>query len=98
MVTQQEREEVVFAGTAKERQLAERVLGLLRARGRFMATDAPIRVSISSLAGFFSGQGDEAAVAGLDAAVAANSDVFAVEEVQGERLLVTTRAGRVPVA
>ena len=97
MVLQQEREQVVFVGTPEERQLAERVLGLLRARGRFMAADAPIRVSMGSLVEFLTGQGEAAAAERLDAAVAANPGVFAVEEIEGERLLVSTRAGRVPV-
>jgi hypothetical protein len=98
MVTQEERTEVRFAGSAEERALAERVLGLLRARGRFMAADVPIRASLASIAEFLTSQGDAAAADRLDAAIAANPDVFAVEGEGDNRLLVTTRGGRLHVA
>ncbi|CAA9577022.1 MAG: FIG00502883: hypothetical protein [uncultured Thermomicrobiales bacterium] len=96
MVTQEVRVEVRFAGTSDEQALAERLLGLLRARGRFQSAGTPIRVSLSSIGEFLTSQGDAAAAAALGAAVAANPAVFAVEERNGEQLVVTTTAGRAP--
>ncbi len=96
MVTQLERVDVEFAGSAEERRLADRVFGLLSARGRFMSADAPIRVSFASVVEFLTGQGETAAAELLEAAVAANPAVFGVEAVGGDRLLVTTRAGHTP--
>jgi len=103
MVSQQEREgtsaAVEFVGKKAEQATAAKVFGLMRARGRFMADDAPIRVSLDSVAEFLAGQdGVDAAAArsAIEAAVAANPAVFMIEERDGARLLVTTRGGRLP--
>lgn len=103
MVSQQEQvtEEIRFDGSPGERALAARVFGLLRARGRFMAGDAPIRVSLESVGEFVGGQDGEdlsTVVSRLEAMVAANPGVFRIETADELRLLVTTRAGRAPVA
>lgn len=98
MVTEQrqDRTEVEFRGSAEERELAQRVLDLARGRGRFMSAGAPIRFSISSLLEFFRSHDDEPAAARLEAAMASNPQVFRVEEIDGERLIVTTLGGRIP--
>ena len=99
MVTQQEqqgRAEVDFSGSPQQRELAGRIFGLLRARGRFMSADAPIRVSLSSVTEFLSSEGVGATADGIETAVAANPDVFVIEAVGEDRILITTRTGRVP--
>src|SRR5215212_1488961 len=71
-------------------------MGLILARGMFMSSNAPIRISINSLAEFLDSQGEKDSRARLDAVIAANPAVFAVDDVEGEPFLVTTRDGRAP--
>jgi hypothetical protein len=97
VIEQEQRPEAIaveFAGSAEERELARRVFEVLRARGRFMSADAPIRASMASVAAFLAAQGADAGR--LEAAIAANPAVFAVEEVGEDRILATTRGGRAP--
>jgi hypothetical protein len=61
-----------------------------------MSANAPIKVSLVSLAEFLDGQGEKDARSRIDAALAANPSVFALEEVDDEKYLVTTREGRAP--
>ena len=56
-------------------------MGLMLARGMFMSANAPIRISIDSLAEFLDAQGEKDSRARIDAVVAANPAVFAVEDV-----------------
>ena len=86
-----------FSGKKGEKELAARVFELMLARGMFMSAHSPIRVGMRSLAQFLESQGEADADNKLEAVAAANPDVFAVEEVEGERYLVTTREGRVPI-
>jgi len=62
----------------------------------FMSANAPIRISLSALASFLDSQGEKDSRARIDGLVAANPDIFAVEDADGERYLVTTRDGRAP--
>jgi hypothetical protein len=97
MVVQEERAAIKFSGSRENRQLAEQVLELLRARGRFMSADAPIRASLSSVADYLAGEGGlsaEEAVGRLEAMSAANPNVFTIEQIGDERVIVTTREGR----
>lgn len=94
MVVQQAEFAPTFAGTPEEQRLAQQVFALMSARGQQFASDAPIRVSIESVAGFLSMEGVTADQ--VQAAAAANPSVFEVADVNGVRVLVTTRAGRVP--
>jgi hypothetical protein len=96
VVEQQLKPALQFAGSKRERELAEKVMGLILARGMFMSANAPIRVPFGSLAEFLASQGEKDARARIDALVVANPDIFAVEEVNGEPYLVTTRDGRAP--
>ncbi|MFM9105459.1 MAG: hypothetical protein ACKOWF_02030 [Chloroflexota bacterium] len=98
MVSQSFILDVEVAGTAAEQALARDILQLMRARGRFMSADAPIRVSIVSLAEYFEAQGTKSAEKAVRAAAEANPAMFAVEDIDGVAVLVTTRAGRRPVA
>ena len=97
MVTQQlEFDAPTFNGTAAEQQLLNDVFDVLRARGRFMSADAPIRVSLSSVVAYLNRDGENTPVDRLESAIAANPDVFAVVEIDGDPVLMTTRAGRAP--
>jgi hypothetical protein len=96
MVEQQEAAARKFTGTKRERELAERVLGLMVARGMFMSANAPIKVSLASIAAFLEAQGEADARAQIEAAVAANPDRFGIEETGDEQFLVTTKDGLRP--
>jgi len=61
-----------------------------------MASNAPIRVSYDSVLQFLGRDGNGPEASKIDAALKHNTEVFAVEEIDGERFIVTTRAGRVP--
>ncbi len=90
--------QVSFAGSEKEQELAGRVFDLMFAHGRFMASNAPIRLSVVSLASFFEQHPPKATADNITAAAAANPDVFQIEDRDGETLLVTTASGHIPVA
>jgi hypothetical protein len=96
LVEQQLKPALQFAGTKRERELAEKVMGLILARGMFMSSNAPIRIPLGSLADFLDSQGEKDSRARIDALVTANPGIFAVEEGEGEQYLVTTRDGRAP--
>ncbi|MBA2278223.1 MAG: hypothetical protein H0W06_10725 [Chloroflexia bacterium] len=95
MVAEQETQ-LTFAGTKKDKQVAEQAMQLMRGQGRFMATNAPIRVSLTSLAKYFTDQA-EASAAAVEKAIVANPEIFAIEERDGERLVVTTIRGHIPI-
>ncbi len=62
-----------------------------------MSANAPIRIALGSLAEFLDSQGEKDAQGRIDSVIAANPAAFAVEDVDGERYLVTTREGRAPL-
>ena len=96
MVEQQLKPALHFAGNKREQELAEKVMGLILARGMFMSANAPIRVPLGSLTEFLDSQGEKNTRPRIDGLVAANPDIFVVEDVDGEEYLVTTRDGRAP--
>jgi hypothetical protein len=96
MLDQQAKPATAFAGSAREQEVAAKVLSLMLSRGMFMATDAPIRLPMNAIVQFLEGQGEEHAGESLDAAVRANPSVFSVEGADDERTLVTTKSGRAP--
>jgi hypothetical protein len=98
MVKQQEPPALKFSGSKREQNLAATLMSLMRARGMFMSAGAPIRVSVASLTAYLESQGEKNAEAALEAAVAANPENFAIEDVDGERFLITTRDGLIPSA
>jgi hypothetical protein len=98
VVEQQVKPGPQFAGTKREQELAEKIMGVVSARGMFMSANAPIRISLVSLAEFLEGQGEKDSRSRIDAVLAANPSVFALEEVDDEKYLVTTREGRAPRA
>jgi hypothetical protein len=85
-----------FSGSKREQALAEKIMGLILARGMFMSANAPIRLSLGSLAEFLDSHGEKDSRARIDAVIEANPTVFAIEEMEGEPYLVTTRDGRAP--
>ena len=96
MVEQQVKPALQFAGSKREQVLAEKIMGLIVARGMFMSANAPIKLSLGSLAEFLGSQGEKDPRAQIEAVIAANPNIFAVEEMDGEPYLVTTREGRAP--
>ena len=96
MVKQRERPAQELAGSKAEQAFATNLLNLLLARGMFMSANAPIRVSVVSLADYLEGQGEKAASDRIFAAVSANPAVFAIEDVDGGPYVLTTRDGRAP--
>ena len=96
MVEQQVKPALQFAGSKREQVLAEKIMGLIVARGMFMSANAPIKLSLGSLAEFLGSQGEKDPRAQVEAVIAANPSIFAVEEMDGEPYLVTTREGRAP--
>jgi hypothetical protein len=97
LVEQQVKPTLQFAGSKREKELAEKIMGLILARGMFMSANAPIRIALGSLAEFLDSQGEKDSRSRIDAVIAANPDVFTVEDVDGEQYLVTTREGRAPL-
>jgi hypothetical protein len=96
-ITPMERVEVSFSGSRDQKQLASSIYQALQGQGRFMASDAPIRVSLSSIVGFLGRDGNEPALSKVEGALKANDAIFSVEEVDGEQYVITTRAGHPPI-
>jgi hypothetical protein len=96
LVEQQVKPALQFAGSKREQALAEKIMGLVSARGMFMSSNAPIKIALGSLAEFLDAQGEKDSRAQIDAVVAANPSIFAVEDLNGEQYLITTREGRAP--
>lgn len=90
--------DVAFAGTANEQRLASAIFDVMRGHGRFMAQNEPIRVPAPALAEFLSRDGEEIGESAVLSAVSANGDVFAVEDRDEVATVVTTRAGKSPIA
>ncbi len=88
--------EVAFSGTAEQKRVASAAFDVMRAHGRFMAIDMPIRVSLESLVGFLNRDGSSMVEEKVEAALAANPDVFAIEHLEEQTLITTTRTGRAP--
>jgi hypothetical protein len=96
MIEQQERTTREFVGSAEDRALAAQILDLMLGHGRFMAANAPIRVSVDSIAAYLVQQDVPDARARLEAVTTANRSVFGVEDRDGQLYLVTTRDGHAP--
>jgi hypothetical protein len=97
MVKQRERPAQELSGSKREQEFATNLLNLMLARGMFMSANAPIRVSVASLADYLEGQGEKGAGERIVAVVTANPVVFAIEDVDGVPYLLTTRDGRAPI-
>lgn len=97
MITQPIELDVEMSGTKGERELAAQLLAVMRGRGRFMASNAPIRIGLASLVEYFEGQGTKDPEKRLRSVVAANDAVFAIEQVDEQEVVVTTRRGTLPI-
>jgi hypothetical protein len=97
LVEQQVKPTLKFAGSKREQELAEKITALILARGMFMSANAPIRITLDSLAEYLDSQGEKDSRSRIESVIAANPTVFAVEELDGEQFLVTTREGRAPL-
>jgi hypothetical protein len=89
--------DVAFKGAPEDQKLASAIFDLMRGHGRFMASDEPIRVAVDSLAEVLSRDGTEVTPERILAVVKKNAAVFATEERDDTRLVVTSRSGRVPI-
>ncbi|MDQ3692370.1 MAG: hypothetical protein M3464_01910 [Chloroflexota bacterium] len=96
MVLQQEKRTVRFAGSPKDRALAARVFDLVLIHARFMSATAPVRISLASIAAFLDQRSTPASIDELRAALVASPKVFALEQIDDETVLLTSRAGQVP--
>jgi hypothetical protein len=86
--------EIAFAGTKSEQSAAQELLAAFASRGRFMAADAPVRISTDEIVDFLkatTGKGTEQSVSKL---VELNPAVFQAEEIDGVTFIVATRGGK----
>jgi hypothetical protein len=96
VISESEAPQVKLTGSKQQKELASEVLQLMLARGRFMSTDAPIRVSLDSIASFLQQRHPDVTEESLDEIVQRNPSVFSIDQVGETRLLVATRAGQAP--
>ena len=96
MISQGDTATARLRGSDSDQKLAGMILNLMLARGMFMSANAPIRVPLASLTKFFEGQGESNVATRVEAAIAANPEILAAEDVEGETYVITTREGRVP--
>lgn len=80
-------------GSTAQQKLAARVLEVLRLQGRFLSSDAAIRVSVESLSEFMSEIGASVSAKQLTNMAEKNPATFSLEELDGTTMIVTTRAG-----
>jgi hypothetical protein len=86
--------DVEFAGTKSEQGAARDILSAFASRGRFMAADAPVRISSDEIVEWLkatTGKGTDQSVMKL---VELNPDIFHTDEVDGVTYIVSTRGGR----
>jgi hypothetical protein len=89
-------QQLEFAGSAEEQALARRIFEVMVGQGSLHARDALIRQSIDNLAAFFAQQDQTTAEQikpRIEAALAANSAIFAREERNETTFVVTSRRG-----
>jgi len=92
--------EIELSGGPEERDLAHRVLTILRSVGRFYALTAPIRVPLQVLAEHFARHDTTRRVgawaAEIERVTRLNPAVFLLEEQDGTLFVATTREGKAP--
>lgn len=81
----------VFSGSGKEQEHASELFRLMQSVGRFMSVNAPIRLALDSAVEFFADK--KISQKDLVAAIAANPDVFQLDESGEIPAIVATRAG-----
>src|SRR5215218_1505038 len=80
-----------FAGSKSEHTNAADLFRLMQSVGRFMAVNAPIRLTLESAAEFFAEK--KVTKDDLVAAIAANPDVFQLDDSGDLAIIVANRAG-----
>jgi hypothetical protein len=96
MLSTEELTDIVFSGSPEEQGIARDVFAVMRAQGRFMASDAPIRVTLESTRAFLTQTGGEAVAARVERVLELNPTIFALSDLDGQTIVETTRAGRAP--
>lgn len=96
MLSTEETTDIAFAGSQEDQRIASAIFAVIRAQGRFMSSDASIRVSLESAQAFLTATESEAVAANLERALEANAEIFAVSDLGGQLIIETTRAGRAP--
>src|SRR5688572_6720178 len=97
MVTPVQATTMEFQGSAAEKRLAQAIFRAFEFQGRFMSVDAAIRLPIEVIREYVGQSGTPADEKKIDSAIAANPQVFAVEQ-DGESVTVlTSRLGHPPV-
>ncbi len=97
MVTPVQATTIEFQGSAAEKRLAQAIFRAFEFQGRFMSVDAAIRLPIEVIREYVGQSGTPADEKKIDSAIAANPQVFAVEQ-DGESVTVlTSRLGHPPV-
>ncbi|MEZ4522899.1 MAG: hypothetical protein R3A46_14865 [Thermomicrobiales bacterium] len=87
-----------FKGNQTEQQRAELIFGLFQARGAFFAADAPITLTVSSLAEALSSMGEDASEADVESMLNANDHIFMRDDSRDDLAFVTTKMGTPPSA
>lgn len=96
MATETEMTAISFSGSEQAQEVASRAYDVMRARGMFVADNAPIRVKKEDLVAFLTASGD-VSPSDVDEALTGNPDVFAVEaNGEGGEVVITTRMGKAP--
>ncbi|MEA2523917.1 MAG: hypothetical protein QOF73_1144 [Thermomicrobiales bacterium] len=96
MLSLEEKTDIAFAGSPEEQRIAREVFAVMRAQGRFMSSDAPIRVSLDSARAFLAQTAGEDAAARIERVLELNTEIFALLELDEQTIIETTRGGRVP--
>ncbi|MEA2585254.1 MAG: hypothetical protein QOF33_3339 [Thermomicrobiales bacterium] len=96
MLSLEEKTDIAFAGSPEEQRIAREVFAVMRAQGRFMSSDAPIRVSLDSARAFLAQTAGEDAAARIERVLELNTEIFALLELDEHTIIETTRGGRVP--
>lgn len=92
MVAEQAPPKLKYKGSAAQKELGARMFEIMRAHSMFSADYAAIRVSTERLAEFLESSADK-----VQAAAEKNPHVFALESLDDETFVVTTRVGAPPV-
>lgn len=90
--------QVAFRGSAADKALADNLFQVMSGFARFSSYDAPIRLSTTALSEFMATIEMEATPEKLQSLAKSNSTVFVIEVEDEATFIVTTRAGRSPVA
>jgi hypothetical protein len=96
MLSTEETTDIAFAGSADEQRIASQVYAVMRAQGRFMSSDAPIRVSLESARAFLEQTEGEKAADRIERVLEVNAAIFSLGEQDGQTVIETTRSGRAP--